>query len=315
MSNRKADNLLLFKSIIDAGSLSTAAKECNISVSQASKRMSHLETTLGIQLIKRSTRKLNITPAGKELYDRLTSIKAEIDNAWNRMLEYANAPSGKLKIAAPANYASQALMPFIEKFSQRHPEIQIELIISEDDSEIDESAVDIIFRSYVLTGDQMIPNSNQIAKKVATDNLVYCAGLDYLKRTGTPKTPKDLETQQCLANGNNTWTFHKDGRSTRVNVNLHFISNHTAMIYQATKTNMGVAKLPQCLIEDDLNNETLIPLFEDFDQEKIETYAYYCSSKLSSKKVSLFLDELTKLQKTSAPAYLTNGMAESLQTA
>src|SRR3990167_10513197 len=172
MCHRKADNLLLFKSIVDAGSLSTAAKICNISISQVSKRMTYLESSLGLQLLQRSTRKLILTHPGEELYKKLSSIKAQIDEAWQSLLEYGDEPRGDLKIAAPITYGTHKLMPIIKNFKQEHPKINVsfELTNSEQPEEL---SSDICFQSHIMEKNQLIPDSNLCAKKVESEPLIF----------------------------------------------------------------------------------------------------------------------------------------------
>ena len=125
MLSRNADNLLLFKSIVDAGSISTAARTHDISISQASKRMSQLEHALGIKLLQRSTRTLTLTKPGQLLYQKLSTVRQHMDEAWNSLLDYGNEPRGILNVRAEHHFAIYYIIPQLKKFQAKQKNITI----------------------------------------------------------------------------------------------------------------------------------------------------------------------------------------------
>lgn len=265
MSHRKADNLLLFKSIIDAGSLSAAAKMTDISVSQASKRMSQLEKALGIKLLQRSTRQLSLTSAGNTLYQKLSSIKTQIDEAWESMLAYGDEPRGQLSIAAPYHYGITILMPLIRLFSQQYPRIHIDLDLF--NQKKDNSEVDIYFKSHVLGDKDLLPDCQLIAKKVHSEALCYVASKAWLDQH------KIINNCQEIAEHHLKKLFN--------------CNSFEAMI-QAAINDMGIIRIPESLLEQQGDKE-LVKLAIDSSNERLETYVYYHAHQPGTKKVNLFL--------------------------
>lgn len=290
MSTRKADNLLLFKSIIDFGSLSSAAKATDISVSQTSKRLTHLENSLGIKLLQRSTRNLSLTNAGEILYEKLSNIKHQIDEAWQSMLEYANEPQGKLRIAASHHYAITQLFGFVKTFNETHPKIHVELELFNGKNY--DGQADIYFKSHILGKNQLLPDCNLTAKKIDDEKLCYVASKSYLERNPALTHPELLTQHHCLSiNAEKQWRFYQNQGIFDQKINSVFESNSFEALFQAAIAGMGIAQIPKSLLEKQ-NNHGLIELFDDFDRDSLSTYAYYNAHQLSSKKVSLFLASL-----------------------
>jgi DNA-binding transcriptional LysR family regulator len=297
MSNPKADNLLLFKSIVDVGSLSSAAKTGDISVSQASKRMAQLEETLGIKLLQRTTRKLLLTPPGEMLYKKLNNIKTQIDEAWQSMLEYSNEPRGNIRISAPYHYGLNHLVNFIRQFNQNHPSINVELELTNTENHESKVTPDISFKSHILAKNQLLASTDLTAKKVNSEKLIYVASKHYLETHDKPQQPEELKRHKCL-NISNTikkeWFFYKNEQSITHHIEKYFESNSFAALLQAATNDMGIAQIPESLLP---NNDTLTTLFQDYQTEQLDTYAYYNANQFSSKKVTLFLHDLQNLPK------------------
>jgi DNA-binding transcriptional LysR family regulator len=131
--------------------------------------------------------------------------------------------------------------------------------------------------------------------------LVYVAGSEYVKQYGLPKNPEDLKQHKCLAiniKDKKNWTFYHDQAEVRQPVDLAFETNSFDALYKATRDNMGIAQLPQNLIQEDIAAEKMVTVFPEHKSETLDTYAYYTANKSASKKVSLFLDEI--MQNTAA---------------
>lgn len=291
MSNRKADNLLLFKSIVDAGSLSTAARICNVSISQVSKRMTYLESSLGVQLLQRTTRKLALTQPGELLYNKLTSIKDQIDEAWQSLLEYGSDPRGDLKISAPITFGTNKLMHIIKNFKENYQQINVNLDVSSSEQPSDEMNYDIYFQSHVMEPNQLIPDSNLCARKVESEQLVFVASKEYIEQHGKPNRFLELNQHKCLTLSNiKHWAFYRNGDVMKQDIEIEFAANNFKSLHHAAIAGMGIARIPVSLLEQDKDN--LVQLFSDYTTDTLDTYAYYQPSQLSSKKVNLFLESM-----------------------
>lgn len=292
MSDRKADNLLLFKSIIDAGSLSHAAKLAEISVSQTSKRMTQLETTLGVKLLQRSTRALGLTAAGELLYNKLSQIKNQIDEAWQSMLEYGDQPRGKLQLVSSYHYGNQQLMPLIQHFKQQYPEIDLVLDLLQ--SHHTKQTADLHFKSHILTQQELLPSCSLVAKKIYSEKLCYVASQEYLQRHNTPIHPKQLTAHDCLridTHPRKHWTFYQETLTLQPEIKPSFESNSFTTLYQAACNHMGIAQLPVSLLTNQ-NNDRLVRVLDEYHSETLDTFVYYDKKQLTTKKIRLFLQTI-----------------------
>src|SRR3990167_3612407 len=291
MCHRKADNLLLFKSIVDAGSLSTAAKICNISISQDSKRMTSLESSLGLQLLQRSTRKLALTPPGELLYNKLTAIKNQIGEAWQSLQEYGNEPRGELRVTASITFGTHKLMGMIKKFKESHPQINVNLDLNHMEQPPEGSNYDVHLQSHVIEPNELIPDSNLCAKKIESEQLVFVASKTYIEQHGKPTCPEELNQHKCLTlNGIQRWAFYQNGETKTQNLEVEFSTNNFKSLHHAALEGMGIACIPASLMQDDA--EQMVQLFDEYTTDTLDTYAYYQSSQMSSKKVSLFIESI-----------------------
>ncbi len=294
MSNRKADNLLLFHHIINAGSLSKAAKTSDISISQVSKRMTQLENHLGIKLLQRSTRKLSLTSAGQSLYEKLKPITTQIEHAWQSMLDYGHAPRGKLRIAANHYYGATQLVKQIQTFNQHYPDIQIALELVNSDIDSTKQQADIYCYSHILAKNQLLPDCSLAAKKIASEKLCYVASHCYFENHPIPQHPNALDQHHCLSIHScekKPWIFYKGEEIFQQSIQKSFITNSFEALLQAALANMGIVQLPEKLLAQHAD-KPLIPVLKDYESDELQTYAYYQPQPLACKKVHLFLQTL-----------------------
>jgi DNA-binding transcriptional LysR family regulator len=173
----------VFVKAVEAGSISSAAAELNLSSQLAGKQIRALEDGLGIKLLTRTTRRQSLTDSGQLFYERAKNILAEMEAAEALMAETRSEPRGRLRISAPITFGSHGLAPEIPEYLRQHPEVSIDLSLTNRTVDLVEEGFDVVFR----TGD--LPDSSLIARRLASYRLALCAAASYIKLAEPLRAP------------------------------------------------------------------------------------------------------------------------------
>lgn len=248
--------------IAEAGSFSAAAKLANVPVSTVSRSIQALESELGAELLKRSTRHVALTEIGKIYLSESKDILAAIDRAEGRVGSYQNAPSGVLRISALPHYAEFRLLPLLEEFQSRYPKIVIDLELSNQATELHRDGADIAIRG----GRE--PDGRIIAQRLEDNTHRLCASTSYINKFGTPQTIAELSHHRALLYRSPAqvlhWHVESQGTWQRVNISTAQISNSLRVIRQGLLTDQGMAMLPTWSIEEEIADGRLcwVPMQE-----------------------------------------------------
>lgn len=183
----------LFLDILAAGSISGAARERGASVASCSKRLVRLEQRIGARLVQRTTRRLSLTPAGKDLAETLLPMRAGIALAEQRISGRQSARGGPLRLTAPTSYGRIHVLPCLPAFLAAHPETELTIDLSDQYTDLLDGTYDLAVRIGAQIG------AGLTAHRLATSGRVLCAAPGYLARHGTPQTLADLARHQLLA--------------------------------------------------------------------------------------------------------------------
>ncbi|WP_256959800.1 LysR family transcriptional regulator, partial [Sphingobium sp. Z007] len=159
----------LFVAIVDEGGLAAAGRRLHISPAMMSKRLARLEERLGAKLVHRTTRRLALTPAGERLHADLRSILAALDDAERRVTGASAVASGPLRITAPTSFGRMHLAPYLQRFIDAHPRVELSVDLSDDFTDLMESRADLAIR---ITAD---PGQGLTARQLATNRRILCA--------------------------------------------------------------------------------------------------------------------------------------------
>ncbi|MCB1481581.1 MAG: LysR family transcriptional regulator, partial [Rhodobiaceae bacterium] len=190
----------IFSRVVTAGSMSAAGREMALSPAVVSKRIRRLEERLGARLLQRTTRQIALTEEGQGYYERVVAILASIEEAESYVSRRNSKPRGTLKISAPTSFGRIHIAPYINKFMQLNPDLNLSLILSDDFVDIVGEGFDVAVRIAELE------NSSLIARRLADNHRVICAAPDYLERHGIPRSLEDLGRHNCLfATNQDNW--------------------------------------------------------------------------------------------------------------
>lgn len=287
----KADDMILFVQVVEEGSFSRVAEKLSLTNSVVSKRIARLEENLNTQLLYRTTRKLSLTDAGRTLYNKAKIAKSAFQDAENAVTGYGEDMKGHIRITMPVVSANFIFSESIAEFCKQHPEVSVELQITNQLVDLIEEGFDLALRTAVLE------DSSLIARRLIDSQWIICATPAYLKQHGTPQTPEQLQNHECLVykfdnTANSTWPLYTDGKEQLISVHGRFHSNHLSAIKQAALSDLGIAFLPQVLIYEEIQQNTLTQILQCFTSKKLGLYAVYPKARQPDQKLKLLVAHL-----------------------
>jgi DNA-binding transcriptional LysR family regulator len=256
------DDIRFFVRVVESGSFASAARILDMTPVAVSKRVSQLEDNLGVQLFHRSTRKLTLTDVGKDFSTRCSQAIADLVEACNAAVRDNQALRGILKIQATIGVGQILLAPAIREFARKYPEISVTLTISESPAELLEQGFDVMFV------DGIDPKSSGISyRKLADVRYLICASPAYIQAHGKPRSPKELIQHNCIIRepqySANEWRFMDGKKETRVRVDGTFRTNNGIALQEAVLGGLGIGRLPDYSVADDIRRGRLVVLFDN----------------------------------------------------
>ncbi|MEC6907250.1 LysR family transcriptional regulator [Photobacterium piscicola] len=284
-------NLLLFYHLIETGSFCKAADHIGLTKSVVSKRITGLETALGVQLIYRTTRKLTLTEAGEVFYHHAREVYNAVQNANDAMNGLGESLTGTIRLTVPTISGELILPEAITTFSEKYPDIHIEM-------DLDNRFVDLVQEGFDLairTG--AMPDSSFIARQLVEARWVICGAPSYLARRGTPTNTEQLSHHNCLGysfqeTGANAWLVNDNLGPHTIHVHGNFTTNNASALRGAALHGQGLVYVPKVLVAQDLAQGTLIEVLAPYVAKSLGIYAVYPYTKQQPTKVKLLIEHL-----------------------
>ncbi len=298
--------MLTFVRVVETSSFTKAAETLHMSKTSVTQLVQQLEATLGVRLLNRTTRKVNVTADGAEYYLRAMRILADVDDAQSSLSSAAASPRGRLRVDVPSPLARLILVPALPEFHRRYPDVQLDLGVSDRLVDIIGENVDCVVRGGTLT-DQWL-----VARRLGDLQLKMCAAPSYLHRAGTPSQPCDLgETHhrivgfQMMRKGKGfSFSMQKrDASGERIEVQSRYIvSVDDGNAYLAAGlAGLGVLALPEYMCKPHLANGELVQLFEDWHLDSMPLFIAFPPNRRVSAKLRVFIDWVVELMSIHAP--------------
>ena len=283
--------IAVFTQVVDAGSLSVAARRLGVSRSAVSKQLARLEDRLGARLVQRTTRRLALTEAGAEFYARCTRIVHDLEEAERGVGRLHAAPRGLLKVNAPMTFGHRHIAPAIGEFLRRYPEVQVEMTLNDQVVNMIEGGFDVTIRVVPALAD-----SNLVARRLAPNRIVVCGAPAYFATHGRPRTPRDLVHHNCLhytyLSTANLWHFVGPHGVESVEASGSLRANNGDALQAAARAGVGLAQLPTFIAGADLASGALETVLERYEDRSTSIWALYPTARHLSPKVRVFLDFL-----------------------
>lgn len=261
-------DMALFVEVARARSFRGAAEATGIPNSTVSRRISALEKAIGLRLLHRTTRKVELTEAGQIYYERSRRIVEEARIAHEQLGEMVAQPSGMLRASLPVDFALIYMAPLIAEFARRHPGITFDFDLTPRRVDLVAEPYDVAIRMGVL------PDSNLIARQLARLPVQAYASPRYLELSGEPKHPAELTQHECVGFPKvHKWTLHRAAETVEVEVGGRFAVNSVGMVRRLATLDLGVILLPKAVAAQDLAAGRLRRILPDWQAKSTPVYA------------------------------------------
>jgi DNA-binding transcriptional LysR family regulator len=281
-------NLVTFVRVVSAGSLSAAARELDLSLAVISKRLAQLEESLGVRLIQRTTRRQTLTEEGVLFHQQVLRILAEVEQAETLMSRRREAVSGLLRVSAPGALGRQWIAPIMADFQQLHPQLTVQLDLTDVVVDLLDSSLDMAVRFGSLA------DSSMIARPLAPNYRVLCAAPAYIERYGAPAQPDDLGRHRCILIGDQPraeWRFEGND-SIGVRVAGSLITNDGAAAHAWALHGVGIALKSIWDVGDDIAAGRLQRILPGYSMPAAPLHALYPHNRHLAPRVRVFVEFL-----------------------
>ena len=286
----KFEELEAFVAVVDRHSFSDAADKLGIAKSILSRRVSDLEKRLGVQLMRRTTRKQSLTDAGRHFYQRAVNLLSDLKDAEQMVSDAQARLSGRIKLTAPLGIGIGQLSRPISEFMQLHTDVEIAV-------ELDDRNVDLVGEGFdlaVRVG--QLQDSNLIARKLAEVHFATCASPDYLAKHGEPKHPSELSAHQVMHYSNlqvgDQWFYYQSGKRITPRMKYRLSANNGELLAKAASHGLGICAGPLFYLQEYIRSGELIPILKDYPRDAAGMYAIYPPGRLVSRRVKMLSDYL-----------------------
>ncbi len=286
------EDILTFQTIVQHKSLTKAGKELGISTSIVTRRLARLEKSLNIRLLQRTTRQIHLTEAGEIFFNQITDVLYGLEASKEAIRNLSGNVAGTLKVGLPTGISQLYVTKMLHQFSQKYPDISIHIVTGHNLLGLLTAGFDLVIHAGIL------PDSSFYFKKIGSWKKIFCASPDYLKKYGTPNTPLELKSHNCIDhydNAERTWEYKEDNIVKKIAINGSIRADNHFDIRQLVLSGMGISYLSKCTIYEDLKQGRLVSVLDDFQSSEFGTYAVYPTNKFISKKIQVFLDFMTNL--------------------
>ncbi|NKL65213.1 LysR family transcriptional regulator [Rhizobium leguminosarum] len=293
MPRPAVNDLIAFLAVARAQRFTKAAGKLGVSQSALSHTIRGLEERLGLRLLTRTTRSVAPTEAGERLLVSIGPRLDEIESELAALSAFREKPAGTIRINAGEHAADAVLWPALEKLLPDYPDINVEIIV-------DYGLTDIVAERYdagVRLGEQVA--KDMIAVRIGPDMRMAVVGAPaYFDTRPKPLTPQDLTDHNCVNLRLPTygsvyaWEFEKDGRELRVRVEGQLVFNNIALRLNAVLAGLGLAYMPEDLVEAHLAEGRLVRVLEDWCLPFSGYHLYYPSRRHTSPAFALVVDAL-----------------------
>ena len=287
----RAAEMTAFVRTVETGGFSAAARDIGLTPSALSKLVTRLEDRLGARLLQRTTRRLILTAEGEAFYARARPILTAMDEAEAEVTQAGASPRGLLRLHCGSAFGMHQLAPAIPRFQASHPDVDMDITISDQPLGPMEEGVDLAIRIGPLD------ESSMVARRICNLERVICASPAYLERRGTPRTPDDLQQHNCLwitsLPALRRWPFDTDDGIRVVHVGGNVAANNAETVLQLAVAGVGITRLTDVIVGDAIHHGELVPILSDWHHvEPVPLFATYPSGRNLSPKVRAMVDFL-----------------------
>jgi DNA-binding transcriptional LysR family regulator len=286
------NHVAVFTRVVETGSFTAAAAALGLPKSSVSRSVSRLELELGVRLLQRTTRSVQLTEAGHAYYERVAQALSGLKEAQSAVSDMQATPSGVVRVTAAVDIGVYVLAPLVARFVRRHPGIHVEMLLTSRLLNLVEEAVDLAVRAGKLD------DSSLVARKVGTLEARLLAAPGYLRRKGTPKTVADLGRHDCVLfrtrHGRGSWELTGPKGVERVGVSGSVSADDFAFIRQMLLAGSGIGLVPWTTCAQDIERGRLVRVLSEYAAPGGALHVVYPSARYLPQRVALLRDFLVQ---------------------
>jgi len=283
------EDMRIFAQVMESGSFTAAADQLGLSKQFVSRRLMQLEERLGVRLLNRSTRRLDVTLLGQSYYESALRLLNEVEQVEQGIAGQNSQPRGTIRLSAPLSFAVEHLGCLLPEFLRAYPEVSVEVDLSDRSVDLLSEGYDLVLRIGTLE------DSTLIARRIASVERVYCCSPGYLEKRGKPVQPDALHDHDCLPYGHSRqvqWRFQSEGLSQTISVTGRMRSNNGELLRDAAIGGLGITYLPLFIVNAALADGRLVTVLDDYRSEPLTLSAVYPQHRQGSRPVQALIEFL-----------------------
>lgn len=283
------ENIRVFVRVVEQDSMSAAGRQLRLSPAVVSHRIQALESHLGVRLLNRTTRRVQPTEQGLAFYQACQEVMAAVERAETVVAGAGGQAQGSLRVTAPLGFARRILAPLVPEFQRLHPKVTLQLRCSEHLLDLLTESVDVAVRMAILS------DSSLIARKIVDCERLLCAAPGYLARHGTPATPDDLASHNCLllrfpGSQQFRWTLQTPEGPRSLSLQGRSDADDGDVLTAWALAGEGIVLKPLWEVAEHLGDGRLVPLLLDAPPEPVTLAVLYPHRRLLPARVKAFSD-------------------------
>jgi DNA-binding transcriptional LysR family regulator len=295
------NEVTIFVKVVQTGSFIGASRILDIPKATVSRKIAQLEETLGVRLLQRTTRKVNLTEVGRLYFDRCVRILDDLAEANLAVAEMQAIPYGTLRISASVVFGVTILHQWIFEFTRLYPQVKIEVFLSNQYVDMVTKGIDLAVRSGSLS------DSSLVMHKLGEVPYWLCASPKYLASHGIPTIPTDLHQHHCITIMSESlseiipWTMKQGKELMEVKPEYRLRANDFLLIKQLLLSDFGIAYVPSITVLEEISNGSLVRVLSDWALMERELYLVYPSDRHLSPKVRALIEFIYQKVTPQAP--------------
>jgi DNA-binding transcriptional LysR family regulator len=276
--------------VVQHGSFAAAARQLDISPVMVGKHVQQLEAHLGARLMQRSTRRMSLTALGQQFFEDSKRVLEQVRWAETAVERSRAEPQGLLRVSAPITLGGRVVAPLVTEFLQQHPQVRIDLQLSDSVVDLASEAVDVAVRIGRVQGEHLV------ARPLCAYRMVIAAAPAYLKQHGEPLRPADLAAHHCLSHSvwqrRPEWVLLDGQDAVHWPEQARFNCNHGSSLRAAALAGLGLVMQPEVLLAEDLLAGRLVAVLKDCTPPPRAMHLVYSPDRQQLPKLKRFIDHV-----------------------
>jgi len=292
--NMDLNELLFFTKVVECGGFTSASKRLDVTKATVSRKVADLENRLGVRLLNRTTRQLNLTEIGNAFYERCSQIIGDLDEAQGIVTTHTEQVKGQLKVVMPVEVGQLLLGEFIGNFLQKYPNVSIDAELTNRQVDMIQEGIDINIRVGLGQDPKLI------AHHLGNFQKVLVVTPQYLSNKRPINHPNDLIDHECIllkqpGDSFQPWQFKRHQENVNFTPKGRLQCNNVTFLREAILAELGIGYLPYFLALPHINDGSLCCILEDWNVDSAKIYALYQSRQYMPKLLKTFLDEVSEI--------------------